>query len=326
MTKFAVGIDLGGTYTKLALVDTKGRVSHRAKLSTTAYGTRAGLVAAIVAEVRSVLERARLSPKNISGVGIGVPGTVDFKRGWVYNLTNVPGWKNTPLKRMLESKLGLPVLVDNDVNLMALGEYRFGAGRGAENLVCITLGTGVGGGIIIDGRLYRGSAYSAGEVGHMPLKEEGLPCGCGGYGCLERYVGNRYIVDELKRKIRRGNPTIIKKLINNDLSALTPEVISKAALKGDRLSIDFWNTVGERIGVTLAGIVNLLNPDRIIIGGGVADAGDPLFKSIRNTVDERAMPVPGKAVKILKAKLGNDAGIIGAAALFFYPGTRGRRK
>ncbi len=326
MTKFAIGIDLGGTYTKLALVDTKGKVSNRTKLSTAAYRTRAGLIAAIVAEVNAVLAKARLSPRKILGVGIGVPGIVDFRRGRVYNLTNVPGWENTPLKGMLEAKLDLPVLVDNDVNLMALGECRFGAGRGAKNLVCITLGTGVGGGIIIDGALYRGSAFSAGEVGHMPLKERGLPCGCGSYGCLERYVGNRYIVDELKGKIRRGSPTLIKKLVNNDLSAMTPEIISKAALKGDRLSIDFWNTVGERIGVTLAGIVNLLNPERIIIGGGVADAGEPLFKSIRRTVGERALPVPGKAVKILKAKLGNDAGIIGAAALFFYPETRGRCK
>ncbi len=326
MTKFAIGIDLGGTYTKLALVDTKGKVSNRTKLSTAAYRTRAGLIAAIVAEVNAVLAKARLSPRKILGVGIGVPGIVDFRRGRVYNLTNVPGWENTPLKGMLEAKLDLPVLVDNDVNLMALGECRFGAGRGAKNLVCITLGTGVGGGIIIDGALYRGSAFSAGEVGHMPLKERGLPCGCGSYGCLERYVGNRYIVDELKGKILRGSPTIIKKLVNNDLSAMTPEIISKAALKGDRLSIDFWNTVGERIGVTLAGIVNLLNPERIIIGGGVADAGEPLFKSIRRTVGERALPVPGKAVKILKAKLGNDAGIIGAAALFFYPETRGRCK
>ena len=326
MTKFAIGIDLGGTYTKLALVDTNGRVSHRSKLSTTAYGTRAGLVGAIVAEVRAMLWKASLSPKKVLGVGIGVPGIVDFRRGHVYYLTNVPGWKDTPLKKMLEAKLSLPVLVDNDVNLMALGESRFGAGKGAENLVCITLGTGVGGGIIIGGDLYRGSSFSAGEVGHMPLKEEGLPCGCGSYGCLERYVGNRYIVNELKAKIRRGSPTIIKKLVNGDLSALTPEVISKAAQKRDRLSIDFWDTVGERIGVTLAGIVNLLNPERIIIGGGVADAGEFLFKSIRKTVNERALPVPGKAVKILKAKLGNDAGIIGAAALFFNPETRGRCK
>ncbi|OGX30084.1 MAG: hypothetical protein A3F87_02770 [Omnitrophica WOR_2 bacterium RIFCSPLOWO2_12_FULL_51_24] len=319
MTKFAIGVDLGGTYTKLALIDTSGRISRRAKLSTTAYKTRGELVSAIVSEVKAVLEKTHLSPNALLGVGIGVPGLVDFDRGLVYTLTNVPGWKNTPLKGILEAKLKVPVLVDNDVNVMTLGECRFGAGKGAKNLVCITLGTGVGGGIMIDGRLYRGCTFSAGEVGHMPLKEEGLSCNCGGYGCLERYVGNRYIVEEIRGKIRGGSPTAIKGLVNGDLSAITPEVISKAALKGDRLSIDFWNTVGKRIGVTLAGIVNLLNPERIIIGGGVAEAGEPLFKSIRKTVHERALPVPKKAVKILKARLGNEAGVIGAAALFFNP-------
>lgn len=319
MTKFALGIDLGGTYVKLALVDTKGRISHRAKLSTAAYRRRAELVDALVSEVGAILKKARLSPKGLLGVGIGVPGLVDFERGLVYYLTNVPGWENTPLKRLLAARLKVPVLVDNDVNLMALGEYRFGAGKGAKDLVCITLGTGVGGGIIIDGLLYRGSTFSAGEIGHMPLKEEGLPCNCGGSGCLERYVGNRYITEEIRKKIRGGSPTIIKKLVKDDLSAITPEVISKAAKEGDRLSIAFWNAVGKRIGVTLSGIVNLLNPERIIIGGGIAEAGDMLLKPIRETVNKRALPVPRKAVKILKAGLGNDAGIIGAAALFFYP-------
>lgn len=317
MAKFAIGIDLGGTYTKLALVDTSGRISRRAKLSTAAYKTRAELVSAIISEVRSVMEKAHLSPNALLGVGIGVPGLVDFDRGLVHALTNVPGWKNTPLKRMLEAKLKIPVLVDNDVNVMALGECRFGAGKGAKDLICVTLGTGVGGGIIIGGRLYRGCTFSAGEVGHMPLKEEGLSCNCGGYGCLERYVGNRYIAEEIKGKIRGGSRTAIKGLVDGDLSAITPEIISKAALKGDRLSIDFWDTVGTRIGVTLAGIVNLLNPERIIIGGGVAEAGEPLFRSIRKTVKERALPVPRRAVKILRARLGNEAGVIGAAALFF---------
>jgi len=314
---FAIGIDLGGTYTKLALVSTNGRISHRAKLSTTAYGTRAELIAEIVLEVKAILKEARLSPKDLLGVGIGVPGLVDFERGLVYNLTNVRGWKNTPLKRILEAKLKVPVLVDNDVNVMALGECRFGAGKGSRDLVCVTLGTGVGGGIIVDGELYRGSTYSAGEVGHMPLKEGGLSCNCGSHGCLERYVGNRYIVEEIKSMIRGGRRTAITRLVGGDLSAITPETISKAASKGDRLSLDFWKMVGKRIGVTLTGVVNLLNPERIIIGGGVANAGEPLFRSIRQTVSERALPVPRKAVKIVKARLGDDAGIIGAAALFF---------
>lgn len=317
MKKYAIGIDLGGTYTKLALVNKNGRVRCRAKLPTTVYKTKEALLTAIVAEIEVILKKTRLSFRDLLGVGIGVPGLVDFERGLVYYLTNVPGWKNVALKRALEARLKVPVLVDNDVNLMALGESRFGAGKGAKDLVCITLGTGVGGGIIIDGRLYRGASSAAGEVGHMPLKEEGLKCNCGSFGCLERYVGNRYIVDEITSKIRSGRPTKIRELVKGDFSLINPEIISHAAKKNDALAIDCWRTVGRRIGITLSGVVNLLNPEKIIIGGGLANAGEVLFKAIRDTVSERALPVSGSAVKIVRAKLGNDAGIIGAAALLF---------
>ena len=304
MAIFAIGIDLGGTYTKLALVSSSGKILRRARLSTQDHASRDSLLGAIASEIGVLMKKARLTRRQVKGVGIGVPGLVDFSRGVVYDLTNVRGWKNTPVKRLLENKLKIPVLADNDVNVMALGECKFGAGKGARNAVCITLGTGVGGGIIIDGGIYRGSTFSAGEVGHMPLKEEGLSCNCGGYGCLERYVGNRHISEEF-RSIKGGD------------SLLSPESISIAARKGDKASIELWDRVGKRIGTTLAGIVNLLNPEKIIIGGGVAGAGELIFGPIRKTVKRRAMPVPGRAVRILKAKLGNDAGVIGAAALFF---------
>lgn len=304
MAKFAIGIDLGGTYTKLALVSSSGKILQRARLSTQEHASRDSLLRAIASEIDVLLRKARLTRRQVKGVGIGVPGLVDFSRGIVYGLTNVRGWRNTPVKRILEKKLKIPVLADNDVNVMALGECRFGAGKGARNAVCITLGTGVGGGIIIDGGIYRGSTFSAGEAGHMPLKEEGLSCNCGGYGCLERYVGNRYISEEF-RSMKGG------------ASLVSPESISIAARKGDKAAIELWDRVGKRIGTTLAGIVNLLNPEKIIIGGGVAEAGELLFGPIRKTVKRRAMPVPGGAVRILKAKLGNDAGVIGAAALFF---------
>lgn len=304
MTKFAIGIDLGGTYTKLALVSSSGKILQRARLSTQEHASRDGLLKAIASEIDVLLRKARLTRRQVKGVGIGVPGLVDFSRGMVYGLTNVRGWENTPVKRLLERKLKIPVLADNDVNVMALGECKFGAGKGARNAVCITLGTGVGGGIIIDGGIYRGSTFSAGEVGHMPLKEEGLSCNCGGYGCLERYVGNRYISEEFRS-------------MEGGASLVSPESISIKARKGDKASIELWDRVGKRIGTTLAGIVNLLNPEKIIIGGGVAEAGELLFGPIRKTVKRRAMPVPGRAVRILKAKLGNDAGVIGAAALFF---------
>ncbi len=316
MKKHAIGIDLGGTYTKLALVDKKGNLFYRTKLETEAFNTKEELLSAIVAETEGILRKARLTCKDLGGVGVGVPGIVDFKRGLIHYLTNVPGWNNVPLKKILEKRLKSPVLVDNDVNLMALGEYRFGAGKGARDLVCITLGTGVGGGIIIGGGIYRGASSAAGEIGHMPLKEHGMPCNCGSVGCLERYVGNRYIVHEIKNKIRSGSASLIMKLVKGDLSLVTPEIISRAAKRKDKLAVDLWREVGRRVGTTLSGVINLLNPERIIIGGGLAEAGEVLFKSIRDTVDKKALPVTKSAVKIVKAKLGSDAGVVGAAALF----------
>lgn len=317
MKRYAIGVDLGGTYTKLALVDGRGRLFYKASLRTADYSAKDELIDAIVYEIERILKKARLSFKGLLGIGIGVPGLVDFERGFIYYLTNVRGWDNVSLKKILEVRLKTEVLIDNDVNLMALGEYKFGAGRGAKNLVCLTLGTGVGGGIIIDGKIYRGSSSVAGEIGHMPLKEEGLACNCGSFGCFERYVGNKYIVAEIKDKIKEGKPTLIKRLVKGKLSSITPETISYAAKRGDRLAIAFWREIGKRIGIMLSGIINLLNPERIIIGGGIANAGKMLFEAIRDAVDERALPISKRTVKIVKAKLGADAGIVGAAALFF---------
>lgn len=315
--RYAIGIDLGGTYVKSALVDRSGKLSFRTKLRTADYKTREALIDALAATVKEILKKAKLRPRDLAGVGVGVPGPVDFGRGFVHYLTNVRGWKNVALKKILSAKLKIPVGVDNDVNLMTLGEYFFGAGKKSKVLVCMTLGTGVGGGIIIGGELYRGTSSVAGEIGHIPLKEDGLPCNCGGYGCLERYVGNNYLVEEIKDKIRCGAPTLIKGLVRDDLSSITPEVISRAAQKGDSLAITLWRDIGVRIGTVLCGVVNLLNPDKIVIGGGLADAGEVLFKPIRETVRKRAITISRRTVKITKAKLGLDAGIVGAAALMF---------
>lgn len=317
MKRYAIGIDIGGTHTKLALVDKAGRLSYRAQVPTQGYSDKDSLLNALVSETGNILCKARLSFDDIAGVGIGVPGIVDFKRGFIHYLTNIPGWKNVALKKILETKLNVRVLADNDVNLMAWGEYKFGAGRGAENIVCITLGTGVGGGIIVEGKLYRGASSASGEIGHIPIKEKGLRCNCGGLGCLERYVGNKYIVSGVQSKIKRGDSTLIRQLVNGDLSLITPEIISYAARRKDALAVGVWEDAGRKIGFVLSGVINLLNPERIIIGGGMADAGYVLFKAVRMIIEERALPVNRKIVKIVKAGLGNDAGMIGAAALLF---------
>jgi glucokinase len=233
-------------------------------------------------------------------VGLGLPGPIDFEKGIVHFFPNIPGWKEVKLKNILEKRLKLPVFVDNDAKVMALAEYKLGAARGSTNAVCITLGTGVGGGIIINGKLYRGLSNVAGEIGHMPINENGPACNCGGKACLEAYIGNNRVLAEARRVFGKG---------------ITLEKLSYLAKKQNRQAKIIWLRFAERLSVALSGVVNLLNPDCIVIGGGVAAAGNVLFNSIKKAVRLRAMSVQVKHVKILGAKLKNNAGLIGAAIL-----------
>jgi len=234
------------------------------------------------------------------GVGIGVPGPVDSKRGIVRYFPNIKGWEGVPLKAILQRKLGLKVSLDNDVTAMTIGEHKFGAGIGALNLVCLTLGTGVGGGIIINGRIYRGSTMCAGEIGHIPINETGPVCNCRGIACLERYIGNRYILDRVKK-------TFGKYISLEDLIIM--------ARKGNKKAINIWEDVGRKLGTALTGVVNLLNPDMVIIGGGVSNAGELILGPFKREIKTRAMRDPASHVKLVLAKLGNNAGIIGSSLL-----------
>lgn len=300
-SKFIIGIDLGATNVKIGLLNSQGKILKRINLATKNFAGRYKLLAKIVETIRNILEENKLHTKDILGVGIGLPGPIDFQNGIVDYLPNIPGWRKFPIKRWFISKTGLPTFVDNDVNLIALAESRMGAARNSNNMICITLGTGVGGGIIINKNLYRGSSFSAGEVGHMPITENGPRCNCGGRGCLERFVGNRRILDKAKRKFKNNNISL------ENLSAL--------ARKGNPKALAIWREAGKHIGIALSGVVNLLDPDKIVIGGGVAKAGKVLFEEIRRTIKSRAMPTQAKTVKIVQAKLRDQAGILGAAIL-----------
>lgn len=301
MNHYVIGIDVGGTNIKLGLVDKKGTIAARAHLATTDFlQSKKGLIDAIVVGCRDILEENGIKKGQVSGIGIGLPGLVNTKKGLVYSLTNIPGWKNVPLKKIIEKKLKLPVFIDNDVNVITLAEWKYGAAKKATNMVCITIGTGLGGGLIIDNKLYRGEGFAAGELGHMPINEEGQRCNCGGWGCLETYVGNRYLDVRTKNIFRQK---------------ITLEEITRRADKGDKKAIAFWQGVAEHIGNGLTGAVNLLNPSCIVIGGGIAKAHQHMFKTIRATIKRRAMHVQGRMVKILKSQLGNDAGIIGTRVL-----------
>ncbi|MBL7071692.1 MAG: ROK family protein [Candidatus Omnitrophica bacterium] len=314
MKRYVVGVDVGGTHTKLALLDLRGRILAKDSFLTRAY-KKEEIVKAISDASAGLIAKRGLKKKDILGIGIGVPGLVDFKKGLVFYFVNIPAWKDVPLKKKIEKATGLTTFVDNDVKVMALGEIAYGAGKGRSNVICMTLGTGVGGALIIDGKMRRGASLVAGEIGHIPINENGARCNCGGAGCLEAYVGREYFLDNIRRELKSGAKSLVRVMVKNRLSRIQPEIMMDAALKGDAFAKRKWEEMGTHIGSALVGVVNFINPGIIIIGGGIAEAERFIFGAIRKTIAKRAMKVQGKAVKVLKAKLGNDAGVIGAAEM-----------
>lgn len=304
--KYIIGIDLGGTNVKMGLVSEKGAVKKRLIFKTLKTRDYKVLLKTIEDGIKELL--SKIPKKDILGIGFGVPGFVNYDKGLVHKLVNIPGWRNIPLRKIINKNTKLRTFVDNDVNCMVLGEVAFGAGKGKENVVGITLGTGVGGGVVIEGKLYRGSSFTAGEVGHITLIKDGPKCNCGNNGCLEALVGNNYIISRVKKDIKKGQKTKIK-------GEITPKSLFCAARAGDKYAKSIWKETGEYIGIALSGVVNMLNPELIIIGGGVSKAGSLLIKSIRDTVRKRSVAVAKDIVKIKTSKLGNDAGVLGAAAL-----------
>ena len=297
---YIITIDLGGTNLKVALLNLKYQIIAKNVLSTRKFKKKESLILAIVESVKGFLKSRNLSNRQILGLGLGLPGPIDVERGLVHFFPNIPGWKEVHLKRILQKKLNLPVFLDNDANLMSLAEYKLGAARGTRNALCITLGTGVGSGIIINGKLYRASSFAAGEIGHLPINEHGPKCNCGGVACLEAYIGNNRIKAQARKIFKRE---------------ISLEELSNLAQRKNKKAAGIWLDVGRHLGVALVGVVNLLNPDCIVIGGGVSNAGKILFDRVKEIVAKQAMDIQAKHVKIFKAKLGNDAGLIGAAVL-----------
>ncbi len=317
MKKTAIGVDIGGGSIKLGLVSTTGKVLAREIFLTNSVSGREELLHVLSQHIINFIKSAHKKHLKVMGVGIGAPGPIDVERGFVYFFPNIPGWKNTPLRDRLEKWLKLPIYVDNDANVMALAEFRFGAGRGAKNLIALTLGTGIGGGLVIDGKLFHGPHYSAAEIGHVVINEDGPACSCGSRGCIETYVGSGYFVREIKKRLDSGQKSILKQWLKNDRREITPLLVAQAAKKGDRFSNQMWKQTGEHLGTALTGLVNILNPEKIILGGGIAQNGRLLFDPLVATLKKKAFPIAASSVKVVPAALGVDAGLIGAAALAF---------
>ena len=302
MNQFVIGIDIGGTNIKFGLVSKKGQIVSRLNLKTKSVTKNAShLVEGLVSSCLKLISENHLAKKQILGIGIGLPGLVNIERSIVYSLTNIKGWKNVSLKKIIEKKIGIPTFIDNDVNVVTLAEWRYGAGRGTTDLICMTLGTGVGGGLILNNALYRGAGFAAGELGHIPLNEKGKKCNCGGFACMETVVGNQYLEKKAKKVFNKKDITL--------------EGVTTLADKGNKNAILFWNQTAEHIANGLIGTVNVLNPSLIVIGGGVAKAHKYIFSAMRQIIKKRSMHIQGRMVKIKKAKLGQDAGIIGTQVL-----------
>ncbi len=315
MKKYRIGVDIGGTNIKIALVDFDGKIIYSNTTPTRAeMGYEAG-VNNIKQAIKDLMQETNQDSKTIEAIGFGLPGQIDYKNGIVKNLPNIPGWVNVPLAKIIEDEFSIPTRLDNDVRCAALGELNFGAGKGCENLLCITIGTGIGSGIVLNGKLVRGASNAAGEIGHIKMDmHEGPLCGCGDYGCLEAYASGPAIVTMAKEYISGGKSAKYKEMAGAD-GQITPYLVAQAALQGDAVSIQIFKQMGKIIGTGLASVVNLLNPEKIIIGGGVADAGDILLEPIKQAILDRAMPIQAQSVKVVPAQLANTAGVIGASLL-----------
>lgn len=312
---YAIGVDLGGTNLKLGLVSRSGKIVDRITLPTEAEKGPKHIIKSIKKGIKELKQR---NDKKLIGVGIGAPGVISLKKGTVENPPNFPGWGKVHLGKLLEKSTGMKIIVENDANTAAIGEMIFGNGQKFNSFIMITLGTGVGGGIILNKKLFRGDTGAAGEIGHISIDYKGHPCNCGSIGCIETYCGNSYLIKRVESELQEFSDSIINKLLSEPGKVLSPKLISEALRQKDKFAEMIINRMGEELGAALASSANLLDVCTFIIGGGVSGFGKQLFNSVESTLRKRVLKSLTSRVKVVPAKLKNESGIKGAAALVFY--------
>lgn len=315
LQKPIVGIDLGGTKILAAVVTEEGTIIGRAKKRTRAEKGAMEVLERICATIRSAIESSGVSQSEIAAIGIGSPGPLDPESGIVVVAPNL-GWKNVNVKAALEGEFQIPTFVENDVNAGTLGEYHLGAGRGVSDLVGIFVGTGIGSGIIINHQLYRGFNKTAGEIGHMIIVENGPLCGCGNRGCLEALASRPAMRKSILSEIEAGKKSLITKLVGKNPTQIKSQYFAECLAQGDKVVTEALKKGTRYLGIGIAGIINFLNPEMIILGGGVVEAmKDFYLAEVSNTVSEFAFPHAARGIRIVPAQLGDDAGILGASVM-----------
>jgi glucokinase len=320
---YSIGVDLGGTNLRIAAVDDRGTLLEKVTLGTQVQRGREYVISEMTAAIQNVTEKYK-GKGDLVGIGIGVPGFIDMDTGTVRESPNLPGWSDYPVHQDIEHRLGTKVVLENDANAAAMGEKWLGAGRDVDDMVMVTLGTGVGGGIILKGRVWHGMKGMAGELGHTMVIPDGHPCGCGSHGCLEQYASATAVVRMAKEAVAKGMSTAMANASRNDVE-FSAKVVYQLAIQGDSAAQDVFNTVGKSLGVTLGTFVNALNLPMYVIGGGVASAWDAFSPAMMEELRVRsfiyrvtapeAVKSGDKRTIVTRALLGSDAGLFGAARL-----------
>jgi len=313
--KLVLGADCGGTNLKLALIEPSGAILYSKRVPVNFTEAPQKVICGIGKEFKKFLKESRVS--EILGIGMGIAGDVDQQKGIVRFSPNL-NWKQVPLKQILSKEFPYPLLIENDANCAAWGAYCLDAKKDCKNLICLTLGTGIGGGIILNGKLFRGSRGSAGEIGHMTIEYRGRPCKCGNFGCTESMIGAWGLIQTAQDGLKKGLAPILKKILSKSKGIeLNPETIEEAAAQGDGYCRQIWDEAGEILGCTLSNLVNLFNPDRIILCGGVSKARSWILKPALHTLAMRAFKTPLVSLRVSISQYDEKLGVVGAGLLFW---------
>jgi glucokinase len=310
-----LGIDLGGTKIVAGLVERTGRILAKEYRDTEAAEGPAAVFDRLIEATAEILAARSVEISEVTAIGVAAPGPIDVASGTVTAPPNLPGWHDVPLAALIQERLSLPAYLGNDANAAALAEFTFGAGRGCRHMIYVTASTGIGGGFVLNGRLYQGGAGAAGEIGHMTLLPDGPLCGCGNRGCLEAFASGTAIAREARERVSRGVPTLIVDLVGGDLTQISAKVVAQAADQGDIEAQEILSEAMGYLGIGLANLVNLFNPQIIVVGGGLTNMGERLFNPVRRMINRRAFPVSARTVEVCPAQLGSDVGLLGAAAV-----------
>ncbi|MGB6874199.1 MAG: ROK family protein [Dehalococcoidia bacterium] len=309
-----LGVDLGGTKILTAVTNSRGKILSRDHSITPAPKGHEAVIQSILESAYRALEQANVAISELTAVGIGAPGLSNPETGILLTSPNLPGWRDVPLRDIMQERLGKKTFLINDANAAALGEFYFGAARGVRNFIYITLSTGIGGGIVIDGKIYGGTIGAAGEVGHMTIDDEGPICNCGNRGCWETLASGTALAREAKHRIKEGVMTSILEYAEGDVEKVTAQAIHSAAEQGDSLAKELIARTGYYVGVGLANLINIFNPELIVIGGGLSNIGDMLLEPAFKVAGERAYKEAFEVVRFASAELGRNSGVLGAAA------------